>query len=148
MTKKEQAEMTQLRADLRLAKAFRWSEPVERDLPPPADYRKLSRGYDMYVVSGRQGIAFIADKACSSSIYHGEGWEQTLSQNPRHLFSTRLLALRAARYEMARMYAESLAKIDEEIERELATPSEVYSDGGPSDTTSQSSTQPRSSQAP
>lgn len=113
MTKKEQAEMEQLRKDLRLARALRFTEPVSPNVKPPSSSGELTKGW---IPLGTYE-SMRAAPACSSS--GGHGWdtqEKTYSQGSRWLFSTKLLALKAGRNEIERQCAAALARIDEEIE--------------------------------
>ena len=98
--------------DRRKTLAMRRSEKVERNLLPPKDFRELSRGWDFNAYRDYESVF----KACSSSMSRGEGWEQTTSQDSRSLYSTELLATKALRYEMAEMFAEKLAKVDQKID--------------------------------
>lgn len=113
LNKKEQAELEALKLDLAMERAMHRSQLVVRDLPPPDIWEALSKGwnYAPFHDVGR------VEKYCSSRSSHGIGWETTRSQNPRHLFSTELLALQALRHELAEGYAKNLARIDALIEQ-------------------------------
>ena len=106
MTKKEQARLAVLRHELALAKALRWTEPVEPDVQPPV--KGLSVGY-----------TYIGDRvepARSSVVFHAVGrQDKTDSQGCRSLYSTRLLALKALRHAVEKDCAEKLARIDDLI---------------------------------
>lgn len=112
MNKREKELVESLRFELAKARAFRFTANVERDLPPPERSGELSLGWDFNHYSKR------AYKACSSTIYHGEGWERTSTQNPRSLYSTKLLALQAMRHKMEKEFSETLARVDLMIEEE------------------------------
>lgn len=114
LNKQQQGELDNLRQALAVALAWTRTKPVERDLAPPKN--GLSNGWDARAYGGEYRV----DKACSSSVSHGDGWERTTSQNPLWLFSTRELALRAVRYELEQQCAKTLALIDEQIAKELA----------------------------
>lgn len=117
MTKKEQTAFESLQHQLRLAKALRFTESVERDVMPPSNYDGLAKGWDYNAYIGGPRV----EKACSSCVHHGFGDDtKTTSQGTRRLFSTKLLALRALRVEVESKVAEILAKIDEQIEEEKA----------------------------
>jgi hypothetical protein len=121
MTKKEQA---RFEAAL-TASALRSTSPVPRDLAPPLNsYERsgpsLTHGWDFNTYRGT------TEKACSSSIYHGFGWDHVSSQQPRSLFSTRLLALKAMRYEIEQESAKRLRAVDRMIEEEIANPTPNY----------------------
>ena len=95
---------------------MRRSPKIERDVPIPERFGELSRGWDY---NAYQGVK--VEKACSSSIHHGSGWEKTTSQRPTRLYSTEALALRAGRHIFAEQCADRLALIDARIaELELA----------------------------
>jgi hypothetical protein len=120
MTKKELAEREELRRQLRLARAFRFTEKVERDVPPPetsSSFGALTKGflYNAYHNSWR------VEPACSSCVSHAFGRDdKTDSQQPCSLYSTRLLALKALRNDAEQQCAKWLAEIDTEIEKETA----------------------------
>ena len=117
MNKKELAEMESLRVELLRAKSFRLTDKVERDLPPPPFSRDgLTKGWDYNAHS------LAANKHCSSSMYNGSGWEKTTSQQPRSLFSTELLALRAMRYHVEQEAMTRLAAVDALIAAAQVTP--------------------------
>ena len=115
MNKKEQAEMQALREQLHLSNALRFTEtPAGPDVPPP-DFAGLSKGF-LYHAHGEGRVA----PACSSAVSHNFGSnEKTSTQNPRHLYSTKLLALRALRHEMELDCAKRLARIDALIAQEI-----------------------------
>jgi hypothetical protein len=99
---------------VRIAKALRFTDMVAPDVPPPKS-GGLSTGF---LPGGYMG----ADIACSSSVSHAHGRnDKTTTQNSRHLFSTKKLALQAQRNKLEREYAEKLARIDEQIEAEDST---------------------------
>jgi hypothetical protein len=94
--------------------ALRWTEPVLPDVMPPKGGDDLSKGFLHNSYSMR------AEPACSSSVYHGIGRnDKTTSQGTRHLYSTRLLALKAMRHEVENEAAKKLHEIDKLIEQEL-----------------------------
>jgi hypothetical protein len=112
---KEKAEFARLQAEVRIARALRWSEPVARDLPAPRLSGNVSQGWDYNIHTCK------VEPAWSSSIYHGWG-EYIRGESPRSqysfaLYSTELLALRALRCELERKAAEALAAIDARIEK-------------------------------
>ncbi len=114
MTKKEQSEVESLRTQLLEARALRFTEIVEPDVAPPKDFNIIVNGWLQHVWDGGWRV----DKACTSSIYHNRGgWDKTSSQGSRRLYSTELLAVRAARAMLERECAKKLAAIDREIER-------------------------------
>jgi hypothetical protein len=115
MTKKELAEVERLKQELRLARAWKLTDPVERDVKIPAWQEGIKNGYLYNSYSPR------VEKACTSSgSHHFGGWDKTTTQQPQELYSTPLLALRAMRYEMEREFLHKLARVDALIEAELA----------------------------
>jgi hypothetical protein len=120
MNKKEQAAFDDLQAQLRIAKALRFTEPVKTDVPIPESFRdsSLAKGwlYNAYV-SGNPRV----EKSCSSSVHHSFGNDdKTTTQGACRLYSTKLRALRAMRHEVEQRVAKILADIDAEIEAEVA----------------------------
>jgi len=114
MTKKEQAEFDRLKHDLRVSRAWKLTDPVTPDIPVPAWEEGIKNGYLYNTYSLR------IEKACTNSINHNYGgWDKTTTQQPRELYSTPVLALRAMRYEIERVCLEKLAKVDAMIEAEL-----------------------------
>lgn len=116
-----QAYITDLTKPLEIRLALHPTEPVHPDIPPPTydGSDKLSKGW---LVVGAGHYARV-EKGCSSSAYHGSGQtERTTTQNPHALYSTRLLALRAARYEIERYAGGVLLNIDKQIDKEKSTP--------------------------
>lgn len=127
MNKKEQAEMDALREELRIARAFRFTDPVERDvMPPESCYRGegLTTGYDFneHIGADPRSYSSAISHQWSGSVSHGDMpySEYSGSQGSRRLFSTKLLALRALRFALERRFAKRLAAVDAAIEKELA----------------------------
>lgn len=120
MNKKERVAFDAMAQQLREARSLRFSEKSPGpDVEIPQGGAVLSRGWDAWAnitVNAR------AERACSSYVHHGIGWERTTAQNPKRLYSTRLLALRAVRNELERDCAFELARIDKWIEDEIANP--------------------------
>lgn len=111
MNKKEQAEFDKLKFDLASARALSWTSKVLPDLPPPKGFGELTKGW-MYRVHSASVVP-----ACSSSIGHDIGRNgRTTSQQPIALYSTKLLALKALRYELEVIAAANLANLDFQIE--------------------------------
>lgn len=95
--------------------ALRWTAPVAPDLVA-TDYKVLTKGYLYNSYSPR------VEPACSTTIYHSFGrGDKTTSQGSRDLYSTKLLALRAMRYEVEKEAAKKLRAIDKMIEAEQVT---------------------------
>ena len=115
MTKRERAEMEELRSQLRMARAFHFTTPVEPDVPPPSG---MSDGLTEGFLYNAYERAWRVVPACSSSVGHSFGCDdRTDSQNPSALFSTRLLALQALRNDAEKQCARWLAEIDQAIEK-------------------------------
>jgi hypothetical protein len=111
MTKKERAEVEELRQRLATVAALRWTEPVGTDVPVPAWNGELSKGF---LPCGDR-----VEVACSSSTYHAIGrTDKTNSHRAVALYSTRLLALKALRHNLELEFALRLARIDAQIENE------------------------------
>lgn len=111
MTKKEKEA---LEAALTVA-ALRTTTDVSPDVPPPTG-GGLSKGF---AVVGERSDYMRVEPACSSSVHHGVGHQdKTTSQNARHLYSTKMLALKALRRAIERDCAERLRRVDRMIEVE------------------------------
>ena len=120
MNKKERDALETAQREARINRALRWSDyTTKRDVLPPDSYRELSKGWDARFYKGCDDPLRPVHKACSSSVYHGVGWEKTSIQQPKLLYSTRLKALQAQRAMAERVFAEMLAEIDEAIEQEM-----------------------------
>lgn len=115
MAKKEQAAMEDLRTELRIAKAMRFTENVLPDIMPPD--HGLAKGFLFNDYFQRPEVV----PACTNSVHHGYGQDDhTSTQGSRRLYSTRLRALRGLRHALEREVAKKLADIDLQIEEELA----------------------------
>lgn len=125
MNKKEKAELQAAidRADLNIA--LRWTEPVERDVPPPprSDIgARYTSGWDYNAYSNR------VYRGWSDSVAHGDGdpptpqtrYKSSASQGARPYYSTELLALKAMRHEVERDAATKLMRIDRMIAAAVA----------------------------
>ena len=111
MTKKEKEA---LEAALTAA-ALRTTGDVAPDVPPPSS-GGLSKGFA--VVAETSDYARV-EPACSSSVHHGTGQQdKTTTQGPRHLYSTKEMALKALRRAVERHCAERLRRVDRMIEEE------------------------------
>jgi hypothetical protein len=120
MTKKEKERFAELEKELRCARSWRLTDRVSPDVAPPANSSQvgsLSTGFT--VVGGCEWLR--ADVACSSATSHATGSiDKTNSQRPISLYSSRLLALRAARNKAEDYAIEILSRIDRLIEDEIA----------------------------
>jgi hypothetical protein len=117
MTKAEKARLDELENQLRIAKAFRFTDEVRPDVMPPARSNDLAKGFLFNDYTREVAVA------CTSSVYHAYGQDdRTTTQRARCLYSTRLRALRALRHSVEKIVSEQLAEIDREIEAEQAKP--------------------------
>jgi hypothetical protein len=107
MTKKERAAFDKALADAMRLGALRWTTDVRPDVPVP-------KGNEM--TTGWLPVYSRVDVACSNTVNHAVGrTDKTTTQQPRQLYSTKLLALRALRHEMEHRFAEQLANVDKQI---------------------------------
>ncbi len=125
MNKAERAQMAALEKSLAEARAFRRTDLVTPDTPPPE-----AGGYERYTFGFRAHaygtIEFRADPCASTSVghyrYYDGGKRSGGSQGSVALCSTRLLALQVARNKLEKAFAETLAELDAAIEAERANP--------------------------
>ena len=116
MNKKEREELEAAKT----VAALRWTAPVHTDVPPPEPSTGgETNGWDFNSHSMR------VRRSWSTCISHGEGESNdrrygSAAQGGVHLFSTRLLALRAMRHQIERTVAATLRSVDRMIEEELA----------------------------
>jgi len=119
MTKAEKAAVQEIKDALEEAlmwAALHKTEAVKKDVPPAECFKPLSVGYDY---AGSRGD-YQVEPCCSSASGHSFGsTTKTDSQKSRHLYSTRLLALKAARNAIERDAAAALRNIDKQIEAEM-----------------------------
>jgi len=116
MNKKEQAEMQALIKQAAINRALNWTQPVMPDVSPPR-----GSGETTGFVFNTHNASI--SSAWSSSVHHSIGYasskeSRSASQNSRHLYSTKLLALRGLRHEVEKECAAKLACIDAEIAKE------------------------------
>lgn len=116
MNKKEQAEFEAAKKAVVVARALNWSEPVDPDVPPPSS--GTVKGFVFNAFAQRPDVSY----ALTSSTGHATSWddfpERTTTQGARHLYSTKLRSLKALRHALEMRYAESLASIDMQIQKE------------------------------
>ena len=108
MNKKEKAEME----SLKVLASFKRTENILPDLEIPNHFDELVLGWSFNAHNRT------ARKSCSSSIYHGDGWERTSSQKPIKQYSSKLSALKAMRFAVEMEKAKELREIDLLIEKE------------------------------
>ena len=114
--KKKSDVAVELPSENQLVAALHVTPKVEPDVLPPTGFSELSKGF---VYCGWLDSMRV-EKACSSMSAHCVGSDQkTTSQRPKALYSSRLLALRAARNVIERECAKILLKLDAEIASEL-----------------------------
>jgi hypothetical protein len=110
MNKKEQSEMDELRKQLYIARALRFTEFVEKDVSPD-DWSKLTIGWTYNAYNGK------VSESCSTTNYHAIGrTDKTNTQRGIEMYSTELLAYKALRYEMEQKFANELSEIDKKID--------------------------------
>lgn len=123
MTKKEREHVAALEKALAEARAFRRTDDVQPDVPPPGESSmgRMTFGFKPHTYD----LKASAEPAASTFIGHYhyyDGKRSGGSQRGIRLCSTRLLALQVARNEMERNVAKALARLDAEIEAERANP--------------------------
>jgi hypothetical protein len=124
-----QNHIAQLEADraslrLKVDASARKDQAVQRDLPPPTKLDTLSRGWDFnaHSLQSNYGARDVAFPACSSCVHHGSGWERTSTQGKKALFSTRKLALLAARSSFLAWVDSRLSLLEELLQEEEPLP--------------------------
>ena len=117
-SKKALAEEAALAREADLRAALRWTGPVAPDVPIPVGAWSDSQRTIGWLPVGLSSDPRV-EKAWSLTTAHGIGGHDrgSGSQGGRALYSSEMLAWRAARYERERAVAESLRRIDEEIAR-------------------------------
>lgn len=113
MTKKEQAAFAVLEEQLAQARAFRRTEPVEPDVPPPTEGHTTGFLYNWHsqeVYPAWSGVVVHGTR----QVAPGPGRS---SQGRVSLFSTQERAWRAMRYEVENEATRTLARIDARIQR-------------------------------
>ena len=119
MNKKEQKAFDDLKEQLRIAKALRFTEDVPEDVPIPSEWKELAKGWMFNEHRWTHGRAGSVQRACSSPTGHCFGDDTyTNTQGGKSLFSTKKRALTAMRRAIELEYAKSLADLDKLIEEE------------------------------
>jgi hypothetical protein len=117
MNKKEQAALDEAKkmADLRYSLRWTSKERINHDLHP--EYKKTIFGYSFNTHNERIYPEW------SQLARHGSGhppeeitWKTSASQNGVSLYSTKQLALKALRFELEIKFAETLRRIDNQID--------------------------------
>jgi len=113
MNKKEKAYVESLEKQL----SFRLTEKVYPDVPIPG-YGELEINE---VISGFLFNSYNqrVEESCSSSMSHARGRsDKTTTQNPVEQYSSKLLALKAMRFEIERDCIKELYEVDQLIKKE------------------------------
>lgn len=112
MTKKEKAALE----EALMLSALRATAGAKPDVMPPEAFSGVSVGFTFAGALGSPRV----EKAWSTSVSHGTGEPRSHgSQNPRRLYSTKLLALQALRRAVELECCKSLRRIDVMIEQEM-----------------------------
>ena len=121
MNKKETAALEAALTEAALRRTCK-IEPDVFPPPPVVSFGALSTGWiPVGVHSDRPSV----DVACTSRVHHAIGrTDETRTQGTRNLYSTKLLALRALRYQVESDCARRLRAVDKQIEDELAKAAE------------------------
>jgi len=115
MTKKEREAFDAALKKAEIPGALRWTTPVEKDVPIPAN--GYSQGYATYSTSVQESWSGCVSHGSGKAPEHGTR-HYSASQGPRNLYSTKLLALRALRHNKELEAAEELWRIDRMIAEE------------------------------
>lgn len=120
MNKKEAEYVARLERDLKISRAFKFTDLIEPDVRHSGDLGVIIKGWVYNTFNHKVRPAMTK----ANSHYEGSheyvegmgGW----SQQAIRMYSSKLLALKAMRAEIEREYANDLAVIDEVIEKEQA----------------------------
>ncbi len=116
MNKKEQALVEKLLTQ----SALRATSEVKPDVPIPESWSELVKGWKPIAAASTSARV---EQSCSTGGYHAIGsWKDTRSQQPIKQYSTKLLALKALRWEVEQDCAHRLRVIDRQIEAEETNP--------------------------
>ena len=116
MNKSERAEMDALKKQLALSLAWRRTAAVVKDVMPPEELGSMSVGWVCYGADYDPKT----DVACSGRVGHAVGrTDKTTTQGRIEMYSSKLLALMQARYQVEEYAAKKLAAIDAMIAAEL-----------------------------
>ncbi len=130
MNKRERDEFEVLRQerDMFRAWALGIGTRIKPDLAPPKQHNEVVLGWVYNEYCAREGRMYGAvTKAAVNYAYHRVGddaWKNAnasggWSQRTPHVYSSRSLALKACRYEVARQAAIALSVIDKHIEKAI-----------------------------
>lgn len=118
MTKKEIAEHQRIVEELELLAALRWTHPVQKDVFPPQCDGSVSGWVFNSGSWGRQASVKMSWSECCA---HGDGERRkeffSASQLGIAMYSSEILAWKAARHAVERESADRLRHIDREIAR-------------------------------
>lgn len=99
----------------KILQSLHFTDPVVEDIPVPSGSSDTTRGWLFNAYREHDQV----QRSCSSTTSHSFGRDdKTNAQQPRALFSTRLLALRALRNAVELEAATRLRGIDKMIEQE------------------------------
>lgn len=119
MNKKEQAEMDRLCKAVAEARAMRWPEyeyPAQIETPPTYSRGTFTRGWWAHAY----GLEWRVGEGVSDGVHHStHNLERTTTQGPGKFYASRIDALRVARLKLTEQFAQVLARLDAEIEREM-----------------------------
>lgn len=118
MTKKEIAEHQRIVDELELLSALRWTHPVQKDVfPPQGDGSVSGFVFNTGSWSGQASVKMSWSEFCA----HGDGERRkaffSASQLGIAMYSSEILAWKAARHAVERESANRLRQIDREIAR-------------------------------
>ena len=116
ITKKERAEFDAAILKASTLAALRWTSPVEPDLMPPTVWKEVVTGW---LYNSYNSCIY---QTWSTTINHGSGDYSEgayASQKSVKQYSTRILALKALRYDTELKNARELLRIDKMIDVEL-----------------------------
>lgn len=132
LNKKEQAEFERLKKELGEAKALRYPSYPR---PKPRNVKEMldkGEGVSLGEYGGKVLVGwfqhnydgnFRVSKGCSSYVSHSTNkTDKTDTQTTGVQYATRLEALQKARWDMTERFAATLARIDDEIQKEFENP--------------------------
>lgn len=124
MTKAERAALDKAEHEARLARALRFpTDPVPKpmsidDIRAARTHKSVKYGLEHVVARGWFYNAYSArvTLGCSDGVHHNKDGDTTATQYAGCMYRTKAEALRAMRHEKVREVAETLARIDKQIE--------------------------------
>lgn len=125
-----QEEWKQQAKDLALSRSFCWPtspepKPVHTDALLGDAWRKLYVGWHVHT----NGEHYEVRQGCCSRVYHNtHGIYKTTTQGTGTFYQSKMDALIVARWQLCRRFAESLARLDEEMKASLNAPCAYITD--------------------